>query len=84
MQTIVHYWPLWFAGTLVFAAYAAVNQLFRMGAILKTLDIRVSDVAKLFFNGWRFVAFVASAFAALGFFLLLTLSLILGLASRMH
>ena len=80
MQTIIDLWWIWFLGMLIFSAYSIINQLDRIGSILKIIDAKVSDIARLFFNGPKLIAFVISSIVALGFLILFIISLVLSIA----
>ena len=79
MEQVIHLWFLWLIGMLGFAAYAVINHTDRIAAILSEIDLRLKDIAPLFFNGRKFTWFVISAFVAFGFFMLFSVSLFLNI-----
>ncbi len=64
---------------LGFAAYAIINHMDRISAILRRVDLNLKDVAPLFFNGWKFTRFVISALVAFGFFILFSVALVINI-----
>jgi hypothetical protein len=79
METVISLWPLWLIGTLAFAAYTVVNHMERIAAILGKIDLKLKDIAPLFFNGRKFTWFVISALITYGFFMLFSVSLFIGI-----
>ncbi|HUI93798.1 MAG TPA: hypothetical protein VLX68_16265 [Chitinivibrionales bacterium] len=75
MDAIIILWPLWLIAMLAFAAYAIINHADRIASILKKIDLKMADIAPLFFNGRKFTWFVVSACIAFGFFILFDVSL---------
>lgn len=79
METVISLWPLWLIGALAFASYTAINHMARIAAVLGKIDMKLKDIAPLFFNGRKFIWFVISAFITFGFFMLFSVSLFINI-----
>ena len=79
MEIVIHLWLLWLIGMLACGAYAAVNHLERIASILRKIDLKLQDIAPLFFNGRKFNKFIISLFITFGFFVLFCVSLFINI-----
>lgn len=75
MEIVVHWWFVWLIGMLAAGAYAVINQLDRVASVLAKIDLKLKDIAPLFFNGRKFTWFVISVFITFGFFILFCVSI---------
>jgi hypothetical protein len=69
---------------LGFAAYAIINHMDRLSAILRRVDLNLKDIAPLFFNDKKFTRLVISAVVTFGFFILFSVSLIINIVRAMR